>query len=103
MQAVRHNQGFGAEISHINYTLFEDEEFYIEPTDQRKELFYKFPKYSYQREARILLLGLEISNCNERHTLNIGPLSDEDAPLVAGIQMYFEITADIEELDSDKA
>ncbi|MCT1389830.1 hypothetical protein M4D76_16160 [Peribacillus frigoritolerans] len=99
MQSIR-REGFGIEISHINYTLFENEEFYIEPTDQRKELFYKFPQYSYQREARILLHGLKINNLNERYTLNIGPLSDEDAPLVAGIKMYFEVSADIEELDS---
>ncbi len=101
IQAIR-REGFGAEISHINYTLFENEEFYIEPTDQRRELFYKFPKYSYQREARILLHGLKINNFNERYTLNIGPLSDEDAHLVSGIKMYFEITANIEELDSDE-
>jgi hypothetical protein len=102
MQAVR-REGFGIEISHINYTLFENEEFYIEPTDQRKELFYKFPKYSYQREARILLHGFKINNFNERYTLNIGPLSDEDAPMVAGIQMYGEFSVDIEELDSDES
>jgi hypothetical protein len=92
-------KGFGFEICHINYTLFENEEFYIEPTDQRKELFYKFPKYSYQREARILLHGLNINNVNERYTLNIGALSDEDAPLMSGIKMYFEVSVDIEELD----
>lgn len=92
MQGIR-REGFGIEISHINYTLFENEEFYIEPTDQRKELFYKFPQYSYQREARILLHGLKINNLNERYTLNIGPLSDEDTPLVAGIKMYFEVSA----------
>ncbi|MDR4950377.1 hypothetical protein [Neobacillus cucumis] len=102
MQAVR-RKGFSIEISHINYTLFENEEFYIEPTDQRKELFYKFPKYSYQKEARILLHGLKINNFNERYTLNIGPLSDEDAPMVAGIQMYGEFSVDIEELDSDES
>lgn len=102
MQAAR-REGFGIDISHINYTLFEKEEFYIEPTDQRKELFYKFPKYSYQKEARILLHGLEINNLNERYTLNIGQLSDEDSLLAAGIKMYFEVTADIEELDSDES
>ncbi|CAM4042446.1 hypothetical protein COLU111180_20645 [Cohnella lubricantis] len=101
MKAI-HREGFGAELSHINYKLFENEEFYIEPTDQRKELFYKFPKYRYQKEARILLHGLRIKKFDERYTLNIGPLPDEDAPLVAGIKMYFEITADIEELDSDE-
>lgn len=102
MQAVL-REGFGIEISHINYTLFENKEFYIEPTDQRKELFYKFPKYKYQREARILLHGLKLNNLNDRYTLNIGPLSDEDAPLVTGIQMYFEVSVDIEELDSDES
>jgi hypothetical protein len=101
MQAIS-REGFGIEISHINYTLFENEEFYIEPTDQRKELFYKFPKYSYQREARILLHGLKINNLNERYTLNIGSLSDDDAPMVAGIKMYFEVPVDIVELDSDE-
>ena len=98
VQAVR-REGFGVDISHINYTLFENDEFYIEPTHQRKELFYKFPKYSYQKEARILLHGIEMNNFNERYTLNVGPLSDEDANLASGIKMYFEMTADIEELD----
>lgn len=96
VQAAR-REGFGIEISHINYTLFENEEFYIEPTDQRKELFYKFPKYSYQKEARILLHGLKITNLNGRYTLNIGPLSDVNASLVAGIKMYFELSVNIEE------
>jgi hypothetical protein len=97
IQAVR-REGFGIEISHINYTLFDNEEFYIEPTNQRKELFYKFPQYSYQSEARILLRGLKIHDPNERYALNIGPLSDADAPLVTGIKMYFEVSADIVEL-----
>jgi len=101
MHAVR-REGFGAELSHINYSLFENEEFYIEPTDQRKELFYKFPKYSYQREARILLNGLKINNIDARYTLNIGLLANEDAILAAGIKMYFELTADIEEIESDE-
>lgn len=100
VQAVQ-RENFRVEISHINYTLFENEEFYIEPTDQRKELFYKFPKYSYQKEARILLHGLKIKNLNERYTLDIGPLSDKDASLITGIKVYFEVCADIKELDSE--
>ncbi|MBT2736623.1 hypothetical protein [Bacillus sp. ISL-7] len=96
VQAVD-REGFRIEISHINYTLFENEEFYIEPTNQRNELFYKFPKYSYQKEARILLHGLTMNNIDERYSLNIGPLSDEDAPLVDGIQMYVEFSVDMED------
>lgn len=56
-------------------------------------------------EHRIVSMSIDqpqkINNFNERYTLNIGPLSDEDAPLVAGIKMYFEISANIEELESD--
>lgn len=79
-----------AEIRHIDYTEFESDEFFIEPTSQREELFYKFPKYSYQKEARIVLHGMKLPTIYERFTLNIGPLLDEDAPMIKGGPFYFQ-------------
>lgn len=61
-------------MNHINYTEFSKDEFYIEPTNKRDELFYKFPKYSYQREARVCLYNNPRENIKERLNINIGSL-----------------------------
>jgi hypothetical protein len=58
----------------VNYDEFNKKEFFIEPTSNYEELFYKFPKYSYQYETRICMTGMKFSNIFERFSLNIGRL-----------------------------
>lgn len=65
-------------ISRVNYSEFEKDEFFIEPTAAYNELFYKFPKYKGQHEARVCLLDMNFNNYSERYSLNIGPLSDDE-------------------------
>lgn len=82
----------------INYTEFKKEEFFIEPTDERDELFYKFPKYSYQKEARIILPDIKMLNLEDRYNLDIEPLPKEDIKIIKGIEVYIEFNLNIEEL-----
>lgn len=68
-------------ISRVNYTEFEQEEFFIEPSATYNELFYKFPKYKGQHEARICLLDMDFNDYSERYSLNIGTLSDDECKI----------------------
>lgn len=58
----------------VDYELFREETFFIEPTDQYDELFYKFPKYSYQLEARICLIDMKFNCIFDRQNIQIGAL-----------------------------
>lgn len=68
-------------ISRVNYTEFEKEEFFIEPSATYNELFYKFPQYKGQNEARICLLDMNFNNYSERYSLNIGALSEDECKI----------------------
>ena len=65
-------------MKHVNYELFGQETFFIEPTNQYDELFYKFPKYKYQLEARICLIEMKFDCIFDRHNMQIGPLPPND-------------------------
>lgn len=65
----------------INYTAEADNEFFIYPTDDYDELFYKRPKYEYQHEARIILPYQRIGLCN-RINIQMQPLDDKDRHLL---------------------
>lgn len=91
-------QGIDHQIKHINYTEFEKDEFYIEPTERREELFYKFPKYSYQKEARVCLHRNLQNNLYDRFNLNIGTLSNFSK--LSTVKLYFEFTANIIEKET---
>jgi hypothetical protein len=87
-------RGMNFQMRHINYTEFEKDEFFINPTMRRDELFYKFQRYSYQREARVCLINNPITDFHDRFNLNIGTLP-ESCAILSTKKMYFEITADI--------
>lgn len=78
-------------ISRVNYTEFEKEEFFIEPSATYNELFYKFPQYKGQNEARICLLDMDFNDYLERYSLNIGTLSDDEYK-IEHTPFYFEST-----------
>ena len=75
-------------IGYVNYTEFEKETFFIPPTENYDELFYKFPKYKSQHEVRICLPELSFSHIGQRFNLDIGKLSDSEYKL-AHTPYYF--------------
>lgn len=75
--AMRQN-GIKYVMKRVNYELFEQDTFFIEPTDQYDELFYKFPKYKYQLEARICLIDMKFGCIFDRHNIQIGALPATD-------------------------
>jgi len=91
--------GLSFDIRHINYSAFEEDVFFIEPTNKREELFYKFPKYSYQKEARIVLHGMKLPTIYDRYSLDIGQLSKGSASMIENGQFYVQFEADIVEVD----
>ncbi|WP_066255577.1 hypothetical protein [Neobacillus drentensis] len=86
----------GAEIRHINYTEYQKEEFFIYPTERRDELFYKFPKYAYQKEARVCLVRKPLNNIQERLNIYIDPMDEKDA-FITKDEFHFGVTADFYE------
>jgi hypothetical protein len=89
-------KGIQFELRHIDYELFKNDEFYIEPTDKREELFYKFPKYAYQKEARVCLINNPLPSYYERFNLSLGELPDDCATFIPK-KFYFQVEADIVE------
>lgn len=69
----------------VNYSLFENDEFFIEPTDDYPELGYKFPKFAYQNEARIILNKYQKDRWVRKYT----PLSDNSAN-ISNCELYME-------------
>ena len=63
-----------SKIGYVNYTEFENDTFFIPPTKDYDELFYKFPKYKHQHEFRICLIDMIFDNIYERYNLDIGRL-----------------------------
>lgn len=85
-------------MKRVNYSLFEQETFFIQPTDNYDELFYKFPQYAYQHEARICLKQKKLWSVFDRYNLNIGKLSKEDYNVIH-TKAYFTVDAIVEEKD----
>lgn len=71
-------KGYGYTMKPVNYTEFANSTFFIEPTRNYDELFYKFPKYSYQHEARICLKDMEFRSIFDRFSVDIGYLSKNE-------------------------
>ncbi|MED4063169.1 hypothetical protein [Priestia megaterium] len=94
LQLAMCRQGINFKMGNVNYTEFEKDEFYIEPDEKRSELFYKFPQYSYQKEARICLYDRPFKNIYSRLSVNIGSLEEEDFSLNTK-EIYFSIGANI--------
>ena len=66
-------RGLGYKIDNVNYSEFEKKEFFIPPTSNYDELFYKFPEYKNQH--------LSFANIFERYSLNIGELPESEYKL----------------------
>jgi hypothetical protein len=88
-------QCLGAEIHNINYTEFKKEEFFIEPTPRREELFYKFPKYSSQNETRVCLVFESLDYLDQRKPFKINSFSDNET-YIFHEPTFFEVNVDIQ-------
>jgi hypothetical protein len=63
------NRNMHFEMKPVNYSFYKKETFILNVTDNYEELFYKFPEYSYQREARICITNREFFDINKRYNL----------------------------------
>lgn len=82
-------------MKHVNYELFAQETFFVEPTDRYDELFYKFPKYKYQMEARICLIEMKFGCIFDRHNIQIGALPSNDFQMThSPLYMQLEIVTE---------
>ena len=78
----------------VNYELLQNEIFFIPPTPEHNELFYKSPKFKYQHEGRICLKSITFSHIFERKPLKIFPLNPEDYR-ISHEEVYMEFDVDI--------
>lgn len=88
-------QGMTPVIRHVNYTEFVKDEFFIQPTDRRDELFYKFPQYQQQQETRICLINMSLDKISDRKNVQIIPISE--AAFIDG-ETFLEVNVEIVEL-----
>ena len=56
----------------VKYDIKEHEEFFVEPSSEYKELFFKRERYSYQHEVRILLTERTFGGKPARFNVEIG-------------------------------
>lgn len=82
-------------MNSINYTEFEKDEFFINPTSKREELFYKSPRYKYQSELRICLHDVYVQDIYDRYNISIRRLPDEYAYLFEKTKIQINMTLDI--------
>ena len=86
---------YGFRMGRINYTEFERDEFYIEPSKDRNELFYKFPRYYYQQEVRICLPAEQLDDIDNRLNIHMQKLADEDMPMIEKTKISLTVKLDI--------
>lgn len=65
-------------VERINYIPMSQGEFFIEPTDDYRELFTKSKNYKYQHEERICLIKESFRTESERYLLHVGRFNKED-------------------------
>lgn len=68
----------------VKYIDKKNDEFYIEPTDSRCELFYKTRgnTYDWQQEVRIILPSMLTNSESKREEIAFGKMSDNDIALL---------------------
>ena len=86
VETALNNRNYTFKRNRINYTIQSKDEFFIEPTDSRDELFYKRPHYSYQNEERIVLPDLQR---NDELVFDYEPVGDKSG-IVAQGALYFK-------------
>lgn len=84
--------GYGFKMGKVKYEIISNDTFFIEPTAEYNELFYKAKEYSYQCEARICMKNMKFNNIFERFDCNIGKLRPEEY-YINYDKLYFTINA----------
>lgn len=92
--AALDKENISGHIRYIDYEKFASEEFFIEPTELREELFFKHPKYSYQNEARICLINKRAVHIYDRFDLHLEPFIKDNIELI-NCESYFDINISI--------
>ena len=78
----------------INYDLMSENEFFIEPTDKRDELFAKRSKYRYQHEVRYLITNYKMRDVCERINIYSPVVNPDDKHIFnEPIGMSLDVTA----------
>jgi len=80
----------------LNYDEFKKETFYIEPTNEYLELFYKRPEYRYQHEARIVLIADKFNTINDRYNLKVVPFKLNENVNMSHVPTVIKLEVDIE-------
>lgn len=78
LEAALNTAGHSFYRTAVNYELEANEEFFIEPTDLREELFYKRPQYQYQQEERIILHRERLPTFFNRLNIQMPQLPDSE-------------------------
>ena len=89
------NKGLGFKMGNVDYEEFKKDTFFIEPTKEYKELFYKFPEYKYQNEGRICLKDISFYTPCQRYNLSVRPFGEESYK-VSHVPITMNINAVIE-------
>lgn len=80
-------------INKINYDYFKNDTFFIQPTKDYNELFYKFPQYDKQYEVRCCLYNKKLHSIFNRFNLKISPLIRNDDYFLSYDKLYITIDA----------
>lgn len=78
-----YKQGIKKWRAGIDYDFKAADTYFIEPTPEYKELFYKRKKYEYQQEARWILPEISLNRSEDRFNIYI-KIDDNDKRLVQG-------------------
>lgn len=77
-EVTTHMLGIQAKKQFVKYLDKENELFFIEPTDEREELFIKSTSYSNQNEYRITLPSIRLQNAFERMPIHLCDINYSD-------------------------
>ena len=95
LQSIKASPVYQYQSDMIDYQLKSQEEYFIEPTELRRELFFKRPEYEYQHEARVHLVNKKFSTIFESEMIRVPKFSDNDCHIIVGIDPYFKTKANV--------
>lgn len=91
IQDVLSKRGIKYHMKFVKYIDKKNDEFYIEPTDSRCELFYKTrgDTYDWQQEVRIILSSILMNSESKREEIAFEKMNDKDiVPFDVRVKMH---------------
>lgn len=79
----------------VDYELLKQDEFFIEPTEDYKELFYKSPEYKYQYEGTILLKDMKLKSIYDRFSYEVIPFRKGEDYMLSSDPFYMDMKVSI--------